>query len=132
MKHTMLALTMAAALAGTSAAAFAQSGGRTGSSANPENMNGTSSTANQPGETSGTTMSGNVTDKNLAAKSGRSSDKVKQIQSALEQKGQHVTVDGRWGKQTAAAVRNFQKQNGLKATGKADSQTMQKLGLTSG
>ena len=131
MKHTMLALTVAAALAGTSATALAQSG-RTGSAANPENMNGTSSTANQPGATSGTTMSGNVTDQNLAAKGGMSADKVKQIQSALDQKGQHLTVDGRWGKQTAAAVRSFQKQNGLKATGRADSQTMQKLGLTTG
>jgi peptidoglycan hydrolase-like protein with peptidoglycan-binding domain len=127
----MLALTVAAALGGISATVFAQSG-RTGSPANPENMNGTSSTANQPGATSGTTMSGNVTDKNLAAKGGMSADKVKQIQGALDQKGQHVTVDGHWGKQTAGAVRNFQKQNGLHATGRADPQTMQKLGLTAG
>lgn len=113
MKHTMLALTVAAALAGTSVAVVAQSGKNTGT------MAPTTATSNQP-------------DKSLAARGGMSSDKVKQIQSALDQKGHHVTVDGRWGKQTASALRDFQKQNGLKTTGKADPQTMQKLGLTSG
>ncbi|MBV8536832.1 MAG: peptidoglycan-binding protein [Alphaproteobacteria bacterium] len=117
MKHTMLALTMAAALAGTSAVAFAQS---------PTSTTPNNSTTNMD------TMSSNRSNENVAAKSGMSADKVKQIQSALDQKGQHVNVGGHWGKQTASALRKFQKQNGLKATGNADQQTMQKLGLTSG
>jgi peptidoglycan hydrolase-like protein with peptidoglycan-binding domain len=118
----MLALTVAATLAGTSTMVFAQ--GNMGSS--PEGTTGTNATTDMD------TTSANKTNENMASKAGMSPDKVKQIQSALDQKGQHVSVDGRWGKQTAAALRKFQKQNGLKATGNADQQTMQKLGLTSG
>ncbi len=122
MKHTILALTMAAALAGTSTVVLAQ--GNMGNSS--DGTNATNATTNMD------TTSANKTNENVASKAGMSPDKVKQIQSALDQKGQHVSVDGHWGKQTAAALRKFQKQNGLKATGNADQQTMQKLGLTSG
>jgi len=39
------------------------------------------------------------------------------------------TVDGKWGKQTAKAIRAFQKASGLPATGRLDGDTLEGLGL---
>ncbi len=121
MKHTMLALAAASLLVGSSAAGLAQSWNP---GANPNDT--TASTPNQP-----PSATSQATQHTAGARgTGMSTDRVKQIQSALDQKGQHVAVDGHWGKQTASAIRKFQKQNGLKATGRADPQTMQKLGVS--
>jgi peptidoglycan hydrolase-like protein with peptidoglycan-binding domain len=38
-------------------------------------------------------------------------------------------IDGVWGKQTEAALRNFQAQNKLEATGRVDAPTAEKLGV---
>jgi peptidoglycan hydrolase-like protein with peptidoglycan-binding domain len=38
-------------------------------------------------------------------------------------------IDGVWGKQTEAALRNFQVQNKLEATGRVDAPTAEKLGV---
>lgn len=133
MKYTMLALTAAALLAGPSSVALAQG-----------NMPGT----NQPGAQEPTTGKNPGGYNNGAAgmhenqgmhqnpgmheeRTGMSEDQVKQLQTALEQKGQHVTVDGKWGNQTANALRNFQKENGLQPTGRLDPETSEKLGLPS-
>jgi peptidoglycan hydrolase-like protein with peptidoglycan-binding domain len=133
MKHTMLAVAAAALLAGSSAIALAQTNDM-GTNSNMGTNNGASapSTAPQSGaensDSNGTTtgaMSGHG-----RGPMAMSATRVKHIQSALDQKGEHVKVDGKWGKQTAAAVRNFQKQNGLPTTGRVDHQTMQKLGVS--
>lgn len=120
MQRTMLAMATVALLAGTSSMALAQVN-MTGTN----DKNTTSTTNNQPGSQTNATMRGNVSGKQARM----SPDKVKEIQSALDQKGQHVTVDGHWGKQTASALRNFQKENGLPATGRLDPETAEKLGL---
>lgn len=53
------------------------------------------------------------------------------VQSALEKAGIYKgTVDGRFGKQTRAALREYQKSNGLKVNGRADEETLSKLGVT--
>lgn len=128
MKQTMLSLAAAALLAGSSAVALAQTNNM-GTNSNTGTNSNMSTPSTQPGaenSSGGTHAMSNGGRRHMAM----SSDQVKQIQSALDQKGEHVTVDGKWGKQTAQAVRKFQKDNGLHATGRADHQTMQKLGVS--
>ena len=60
---------------------------------------------------------------------GMSEQRIKDVQSALDKKGQHISVDGKWGPQTANAVKDFQKQNNLPQTGQLDHDTTQKLDL---
>jgi len=119
MKRTMLSVVSAALLAGASTMALAQSENN-GMTPNNSQQN----TATKPGSYNSNGSMGSGT-----MHTSMSSARVKQIQSALDQNGQHISVDGQWGKQTANALRNFQKQNGLKATGQLDPETAQKLGL---
>ena len=71
-------------------------------------------------------------------KSGKSSrghkstgqEHVKAAQQALKDKGHDPgTVDGRLGPRTQQALRDFQKTEGLDATGRLDEKTMQSLGI---
>ena len=54
---------------------------------------------------------------------------VRQAQEALKAKGQPVKVDGIIGPQTRAAIKSFQKEEGLQATGKLDALTLTGLGV---
>ena len=54
---------------------------------------------------------------------------VKAVQSALTKAGYNVKVDGKMGKETAAALKQYQKAKGLPVTGKADAATKAKLGV---
>jgi len=57
-------------------------------------------------------------------------EKIVKVQEALKEKGDNPgPADGIMGKQTRAAVKKFQKANGLKATGTVDDQTAEKLGV---
>jgi len=60
-----------------------------------------------------------------------SSDMVFKVQQRLHDQGFYVrdNIDGRWGPNTAAALRNFQRARGLEATGQLDSRTMAALNL---
>lgn len=53
----------------------------------------------------------------------------KQIQTALNSHGADLKVDGMMGKKSRAAIKKFQTENGLKATGWADKATLEKLGV---
>jgi hypothetical protein len=55
--------------------------------------------------------------------------KARTIQKALNEKGYQVEVDGKMGRHTKVAIKKFQKDNGLKATGKANKATLEKLGI---
>jgi murein L,D-transpeptidase YcbB/YkuD len=55
---------------------------------------------------------------------------VRGVQTALKAKGYGLTVDGILGKQTRAALRKFQKANGLKATGRIDKATLRSLNIS--
>ncbi len=57
----------------------------------------------------------------------RSSAQVREVQQALNQNGASLQVDGVLGPDTRKALRNYQSQNGLRATGRIDAQTRQKL-----
>jgi peptidoglycan hydrolase-like protein with peptidoglycan-binding domain len=58
-----------------------------------------------------------------------SAEDVKAIQDALNAHGAKLTADGKWSKQTREAIKAFQKENGLKPTGRANRKTRKKLGL---
>ena len=54
---------------------------------------------------------------------------VKAVQTALNNEGYKIEVDGKMGKNTRAALIKYQKAHRLPATGKADSATLKKLGV---
>ena len=55
--------------------------------------------------------------------------RIEAIQSALKNSGEDVSPDGVWGPKTVAALRDFQKKQGLHATGHMDRATALKLNL---
>jgi peptidoglycan hydrolase-like protein with peptidoglycan-binding domain len=56
-------------------------------------------------------------------------DQTMAIQKALNKEGYKLKDDGLMGKHTRAAIRSFQKKNGLKVTGAPDDETLAKLGV---
>lgn len=66
------------------------------------------------------------------SKYGSSGAEVRQIQEKLKRWGYYNgNVDGIYGSQTTAAVKAFQKKNGLSVDGIAGSQTLAAMGITS-
>jgi peptidoglycan hydrolase-like protein with peptidoglycan-binding domain len=64
---------------------------------------------------------------------GAKGEQVKAAQQALKDKGHDPgAIDGVMGPKTQAAVRNFQSKEGLKASGRLDTETMAKLGVAKG
>ena len=62
-----------------------------------------------------------------------SSDEVRQVQQHLKDKGVDVgAVDGVMGPKTRAALKSFQQQQGLTASGEIDSSTLTALGVQGG
>jgi peptidoglycan hydrolase-like protein with peptidoglycan-binding domain len=60
-------------------------------------------------------------------------EKVKAAQQALKDKGHDPgSVDGKMGPKTQAALRDFQKAQGMEATGRLDMKTIQSLGMDGG
>lgn len=45
------------------------------------------------------------------------------LQESLDSPGANITIDGTWGPRTQAALQRYQRQNGLKVTGKLDQAT---------
>src|SRR5271166_3203482 len=54
--------------------------------------------------------------------------RVAKLQMALNANGAQLDVDGRMGPKTVAALKSFQQQHNLKATGRVDAATMKALG----
>lgn len=61
---------------------------------------------------------------------GMQGDQVRHLQEALRRKGLNVGLDGVFGSETEAAVREFQASNGLSADGVAGPATWEKLAST--
>jgi peptidoglycan hydrolase-like protein with peptidoglycan-binding domain len=86
------------------------------------------------------TMKSDSTKSDPAMKSGRGAgmggaktEQVKAVQQALKDKGHDPgQIDGKMGPKTQAALRDFQSQEGLKASGRLDADTMSKLGVEAG
>lgn len=71
----------------------------------------------------------------VAARGRTSRNEIRQAQEQLKQQGLYRgRVDGKMGRETHAALSQFQQQNGLQQTGRLDQQTMASLmnGQTSG
>jgi glucose/arabinose dehydrogenase len=56
---------------------------------------------------------------------------IQSVQTALVSNGAKLTVDGRMGPKTAAALRTYQRQHNLKVTGQPDAATLKALGVQS-
>jgi peptidoglycan hydrolase-like protein with peptidoglycan-binding domain len=54
--------------------------------------------------------------------------RVAKVQMALNANGAQLDVDGKMGSKTVAALKAYQQQHNLKATGKVDAATMKALG----
>jgi peptidoglycan hydrolase-like protein with peptidoglycan-binding domain len=63
------------------------------------------------------------------AKKPMKSEKIMAVQKALNGAGFKLTEDGFMGKHTRMALMKYQKANNLKPTGKADMETLAKLGI---
>jgi peptidoglycan hydrolase-like protein with peptidoglycan-binding domain len=57
------------------------------------------------------------------------SEKIMEVQKALNGAGFTLKEDGMMGKATHQALKKYQKDNNLKVTGKADKETLEKLGV---
>jgi peptidoglycan hydrolase-like protein with peptidoglycan-binding domain len=64
-----------------------------------------------------------------AAKPVTHANHASAVQTALNNNGAHLDVDGRIGPKTVAALKAFQKQHKLKVTGKLDRATARALGV---
>jgi peptidoglycan hydrolase-like protein with peptidoglycan-binding domain len=91
----------------------------------------TVTTAGGTSVTSTTVKGRTVTSPSDNVKLGDKGDGVKKIQFALKAAGYKVTVDGDFGNQTDAAVRQFQKKNNLKVDGIVGKITWGKLSAAS-
>jgi peptidoglycan hydrolase-like protein with peptidoglycan-binding domain len=61
---------------------------------------------------------------------GGNAEQVKTVQQALKDKGHDPgDVDGKLGPKTQQAIRDYQQKEGLKATGRLDTETAAKLGV---
>lgn len=147
-------MTMAMALTGVLAAgpAFAQAttGGApaSGTETKGEQPKGTPAQPDSAGQTprSGGSMKSDTSKsdghmrsgmsrghKGAAMGGGMDHEKVKAAQQALKDKGHDPgDVDGRMGPKTQQALRDFQKAQGIQATGRLDAKTMQSLGVEGG
>lgn len=56
-------------------------------------------------------------------------DGIRQIQEALSERGHDVQADGQWNQQTADAVREFQREEGLDPSGDLTMSTVRALGV---
>lgn len=60
----------------------------------------------------------------------KGTEEIRKVQEALKEKGDDPgAADGIMGKKTRAAIKAFQKTNGLKVTGTLDDQTTEELGV---
>ncbi len=114
-----------------SVAAFAQTNGQNATQpAAP-----TTSAPAQPGTAGLQHHNQNMASKNMASAPTKAADqhmsthRVEEIQAALQGKGEQVAVDGIWGPKTTAALKDFQKKNGLSTSGRFDHKTAQKLSI---
>jgi peptidoglycan hydrolase-like protein with peptidoglycan-binding domain len=113
---------------------------RQGAPASPAKSSGTQQApAKPPAKKSSSSSAKKAPVKKPATRSRRSrgqaaptADRIKEIQSALAQAGHYRgEPTGKWDAPTVTAMRSFQQAQGLKASGKLDAATLQKLGLGS-
>jgi peptidoglycan hydrolase-like protein with peptidoglycan-binding domain len=65
----------------------------------------------------------------VKAKKTINTAQIKSVQEALASAGYKIKVDGKMGRQLRAALKKYQKKNGLKATGRIDKATLAKMSV---
>jgi peptidoglycan hydrolase-like protein with peptidoglycan-binding domain len=136
------ALALAATGAFIAGLAFAQGGGQPTSPSTTDQGGAKPSDQSSPSTAPGATSDAEKpqADKPDAAKGagqseraarGGSQEQVRAVQQALKEKGQDPgPVDGVLGPRTQAALKAFQQAEGLTPSGRPDSETMAKLGVS--
>jgi hypothetical protein len=119
------AILAALAVAALSGPAVAQQGDLSGQSATGQQMQPQSPTSPDSSDSSQVLADYRISPQQLSA------NQVRQIQQALEARGHHaVRVNGEWGSDTEAALKDFQKsQNMTSQTGELNLPTIMALGL---
>jgi peptidoglycan hydrolase-like protein with peptidoglycan-binding domain len=130
MKHVMLASVSVAALALGGCSMFDRSDASSKKSPATATSRPEYSGASQPKpEATQTSPSASHRPMNFGAKV--SADEVREVQRKLKDDGDYMgQVDGKFGPQTAQAIKKFQKSNGLEQSGQLDQQTASKLGIS--
>ena len=78
-------------------------------------------------------LTSEVTTEETLSRFGSSGSEVRNIQTKLKNWGYYTgSVDGVYGSRTVAAVKSFQRNNGLTADGIAGTQTLAAMGISSG
>ena len=81
----------------------------------------------------GIVLNNNVVTEETLSRFGSSGSEVKNIQTKLKNWGYYTgSVDGVYGSRTVAAVKSFQRKNGLTADGIAGTKTLAAMGISSG
>ncbi len=106
--------TMVLALLGATSVAMAADNNQPAPGNNPPQNQAQQKSANQGGQ-----QALNLT-----------TDQIRQVQQKLDESGLHAgRADGVMGRETADALRDFQKQKGLQQTGRPDNETLSALGV---
>lgn len=130
MKKLLLASIAAAAL---SLPAMAQNNADQSSSQNPPQQQMSPSSQNATGSGQSGTTGSAVNDQqsqNTIDPQQLSSQQIRQLQQSLDSQGfKSGHADGKWGPDTAQAVKQFQQHQNIQASGKLDQQTLQALGV---
>jgi peptidoglycan hydrolase-like protein with peptidoglycan-binding domain len=106
----------------------AGAGTSTGSSGTSGSASGSATTGTKSGEMKSSTDMKAKTSGKMARAGG--AEQVKAVQQALKDKGMDPgEVDGMMGPKTQSALREYQKKEGLKESGRLDTETMAKLGV---
>ena len=78
-------------------------------------------------------LTSEVTTEETLSRYGSSGSEVRNIQTKLKNWGYYAgSVDGIYGSRTVAAVKSFQRKNGLTADGVAGASTLAAMGISSG
>ncbi len=89
-----------------------------------------STTPSQQSQTTGSGLSDQQQAQNTIDPSQLSSQQIRQIQQSLDKQGLKAgRADGKWGPETEKAVKDFQQQQNMQASGQLDQQTLQALGV---
>jgi peptidoglycan hydrolase-like protein with peptidoglycan-binding domain len=131
----IIAATFAASLylAGMAIAESATSGGGYGASDSSMESGSSSMGASGSAEQSQSGSQAGMQSSQQAGQQQMSSDQIRQLQQQLQAQGYNPgSIDGKMGPKTSQALRQFQQAQGITASGKADSQTLQALGVQGG
>lgn len=104
-----------------------------GANAAPANQRASAGYAPSPAYTPTSRRQGAMATPPSGARLGLNQDQVRSVQQTLADRGYDPgRVDGRWGQRTQTALRNFQRDQNIQASGRPDQRTLAALGVEGG